>query len=276
MKRAAFPSVAVWAMLLSPAFAAELPLKAPPLQAAPVTNWSGCYVGGAAGVVWAHGDPYTTTGSTTFFQIPPGVTTNVPGGQVASGPFDMSGGLAGVFGGCNYQTGAWVIGAEADWSALNAKGSASSSTAGLNSPLGPIVFTATNWTQTQHDLVTARARLGYAYGANLLLYATGGAAWTKVDSSLSQPGTLFSEMQSNNVTGWTIGAGAEYMLPFQGWILRTEYLHVEFPAFTTFSPPITSAQPGAVNGFLTNVSTKVTDNILRVGLSYKFGNWAQR
>jgi len=272
---------AVAGAFVSSSYAADLPMKAHPAPAAvgaTIANWSGCYIGGGGGGIWERGDAYTTTGSSGFFTIPPGVTATIPGGQAASGSFSGSAGMGSVYGGCNYQMGVWVVGAEGDWSTFDINASALSG-APLASSAGPIGFTATQWTQSQKNIATARARVGYAFtmaNTNVLVYATGGAAWTKITTQLAQPGTAFAESQSDRLTGWVVGAGTEFMLPFPGWMLRAEYLHVQFPSFTTFSSPTTSAQPAAVNGYLTNLNGKVSNDIVRVGLGYKFWNWAGR
>jgi len=48
---------------------------------------------------------------------------------------------------------------------------------------------------------------------------------------------------------------------------------VSFPTYTTFTNPAITTAPG-INGYVTNLSTKLTDNIFRVGVSYKFWDWA--
>src|SRR5690349_14238427 len=145
---------AVAGAFVSSSYAADLPMKAHPAPAyvgATIVNWSGCYIGGAAGGIWERGDAYTTTASSGFFQIPPGVTATIPGGQPASGSFNGSSGMASAYGGCNYQMGVWVVGAEGDWSTFNIDSSAMSG-APLASSAGPIAFTATQWTQSQKNL----------------------------------------------------------------------------------------------------------------------------
>jgi outer membrane immunogenic protein len=64
---------------------------------------------------------------------------------------------------------------------------------------------------------------------------------------------------SKNTTGegWTIGGGLEYALT-NHWTVRTEYLYADLGK-TTFTQ----------SGF--NVGVKTTENIVRAGLSYKFG-----
>src|SRR4051794_32941278 len=81
------------ALVSAPAFAADLPMKAPPM-AAPVAvyNWTGFYIGGHVGWGW------TDVGSV---QLAPG-TAAFPTGTVYSGN-NLSGFLGGVQGGFNWQ-----------------------------------------------------------------------------------------------------------------------------------------------------------------------------
>jgi outer membrane immunogenic protein len=256
-----------------PAMAADMLLKAPPPQP-PVWSWTGCHLGGDVGLVEARADPYTSTGSSTVFftnaaaAIIAGPAALFPGQALSQG-FTMEGSLlAGLHGGCDYQTGAWVFGLEGDWSYKRNTGTAAHG-GRLSSGLGPLVHSPGDFfSQTERSLATLRGRLGYAYGS-ALFYVTGGAALTRVDNAFLDAGTAFSETQTDTLTGWTVGAGLEYALG-RGWSVRGEYLYVNFPTYTTFTNPALTRQPGTVNGYVTNLSTKLTDNIVRVGVSYKF------
>jgi outer membrane immunogenic protein len=242
------------------AFAADMPVKAPPPAPPAVATWTGCYVGVDAGANWGHDDGYATTATS---RVPnPGIG-GLPVGLGSQG-FDLSGAVVGGYGGCNYQIGTWVLGIEGDGSWTNKNGQALTNTAstGLFNP-GDV------WELKERWLATARGRLGYA-GGNWLLYVTGGAAWAGLDSSLTVPTVPpIVGFQSDTILGWTIGGGLDYMLR-NGWTLRSEFLYVEFPRYTTF----THASGSAVNfpsGFVTNQSVaSLHDYILRFGLSYKF------
>src|SRR5205823_115264 len=105
------------------------------------------------------------------------------------------------------------------------------------------------WSAKERWLSTARARVGYAVD-KWLFYGTGGAAWMKIDSAefivpsavtLAGVGTVTggpivnANLQSDTRRGWTVGGGVEYMLPYN-WMIRSEYLYVEIPSYTTFTP----------------------------------------
>jgi outer membrane immunogenic protein len=65
---------------------------------------------------------------------------------------------------------------------------------------------------------------------------------------------------SNTYSGWTAGGSLEYAF-LNNWSAKIEYLYVDFGN----GPSVTLAPSTAVRS-----SGKLTDNILRVGLNYKF------
>jgi outer membrane immunogenic protein len=114
MMRTLLGGVGVSALLiaasLSIANAADMPLKAPPIVAAPAFSWTGCYIGAHAGYGWGR--------DTNDFgnAIASGVTEN-EGFPAEFGPFNhnTSGGVAGGQAGCNYQIQSnWLIGVEGE------------------------------------------------------------------------------------------------------------------------------------------------------------------
>src|ERR1700758_47563 len=129
MKKLFLGSVALLALGLGTpaAFAADraVPAYTPPPPPAPVYTWSGCYVGGSAGVSWGRTDgTRTTAASQSLGDGPGGTNIVILGGQQVRGPFEMNGMIGGFQGGCNYQVGSWVIGFEGDGSATNKSGQA--------------------------------------------------------------------------------------------------------------------------------------------------------
>jgi outer membrane immunogenic protein len=260
MKKLLLGTVALTALGMgAPAIAADMrarPLP-PPI---PVWTWTGCHVGGTVGNSWGRNDGYSATGATT------NVTSGVPvaAGTRITDSFSMNGFTGGFYGGCDYQVGVWVFGIEGDWSANNHEGQSFEFTP-VPRPLG------TFWVDSAQErwFATARGRLGYAVD-KWLFYVTGGAAWTKIDSAEFLVTNLESRatLQSDRRTGWTIGAGLEYALSY-GWSIRSEYLYMQFDSYNTF----TSGTFGA--NALSNQSTgKLTNNIWRAGLTYKFGDWS--
>jgi opacity protein-like surface antigen len=136
--------------------------------------------------------------------------------------------------------------------------------------------------QTSLDyLGTVRGRLGYVFTPAVLVYGTGGLAYGRVNSSvtISQQAdvpfvdngpTFSSGSDTQTRTGWTAGAGAEWMF-LQNWIARIEYLHYDLGS-VTYSAGTRTAFVGAIPVW-THVSTASTSfrgDIVRVGLNYKF------
>ena len=124
---------------------------------------------------------------------------------------------------------------------------------------------------------TLRGRVGYLLEPRALLYLTGGLAYghLSADFSASHPsiGTV-SISDSATKAGWVIGGGLEWALS-ANWMVRAEYLYMDFGSMRTKLGPVSETIP---NGeFPTEVSasgtvrTDFTDQIVRLGLSYKFG-----
>jgi outer membrane immunogenic protein len=197
MKKLFLGTVALVALGMSAAFAAERPLPAAPAPApAPVyANWSGCHVGGVAGTTWG-----SSNRTAVFIPTVPGSA-----GLPTTNNFDLSGFTGGFDLGCDWQWGAWVFGVEGDWSADNNSGQA----------FGIAPFTISDIKETQQRWVsTARGRIGWTWWDKTLLYVTGGGAWTKVDDSIwsSTSPIAAKDITTHRLSGWVVGAGAEYAL----------------------------------------------------------------
>ncbi len=73
-----------------------------------------------------------------------------------------------------------------------------------------------------------RGRIGIIFG-DALLYGTGGVTWSNLSLDLKTTlgGTSTSLNKTENVMGYSIGGGAEFML-LNSLILRAEYLYSDF------------------------------------------------
>jgi outer membrane immunogenic protein len=71
----------------------------------------------------------------------------------------------------------------------------------------------------------------------------------------------------NNLFGWVVGAGVEYRLWQTNWIGRLEYLHYDFGQFRNSSFTVSN-----ITASSSNTAGDQTIDVVRVGLSYKFGN----
>jgi opacity protein-like surface antigen len=251
-----------------PAGAADqaLPLKAPP---AATWSWSGFYLGAHGGYGWGHDRFSNLNDHDPFFDVffsgkfPNFFTTG----------FDSKGLLGGFQAGANWQSGAVVGGLEIDLSGTDIKGSKTTLAGPTGNPLG--LSTAT-WTNSDKFalLGSGRARLGYVAWPNVLLYGTGGLAWTRLEQTAGVSITSINPAPppaSNSETasivtpgwrfGWVAGIGGEARISDTNWLVRLEYLHYDFGDSGSFS---SSASNTSVIG------GRVTADVVRAGLSYKF------
>jgi outer membrane immunogenic protein len=259
----------------APAIAADMPVKAPIYTKAPplAYNWTGFYVGLNGGYSFGKSSTDYTTTALAF-----------------STSQSMDGWVFGGQAGYNWQLNQnWLIGIEADIQATGQDGTA----ADPGVVIGPICPLSTNVTicrtttttgsfeQKLPWLGTARLRLGVLPSDHWLLYATGGLAVGEVETNdtvstattfTSGSGTgpvigtvAAAAAASSNTTrtGWTLGGGVEWAL-WDQWTAKLEYLYVDlgtigntFTGVGAFSPLTTSSH--------------VTDNIVRVGVNYRFG-----
>jgi len=238
------------------ASAADLPVKAPVYKAPIVAryNWTGFYVGGNIGYSWGKGD------------------TNVvdPGLAPAPTSYPISLKLDGLIGGgqigYNFQIDpSWVVGLEAD-----IQGSAEKNSSNRSDPNCPDGCISTlNQTRDAKILWfgTVRGRAGFLVTPTMLLYATGGLAYGEV--SVSGVGTTdffgglaFSGSKTN--FGWTVGGGLEGAFPnSRDWTWKVEYVYLDLGSIDG-----TGVDTMGPNPF--TWSAKFTDNILRVGVNYRF------
>jgi outer membrane immunogenic protein len=94
-----------------------------------------------------------------------------------------------------------------------------------------------------------RGRIGFLPAWTVLLYFTGGAAWSEIDNSQVSLG-----IQNQSKSGWVVGAGVEWAPWANNWLVRAEYLHYNFGGVW-------------VGPFGTS---DLTINEVRAGLAYKF------
>lgn len=233
MKKLVFALTAVAAFTGS-ALAADLPArtytKAPPMVAA-VSTWSGCYVGGNVGAGWSNTRVTDEIDGSPIAQLKD--TAVVGGGQI----------------GCDYQfAGNWVIGVQG---MIDASGLKADTTSPVLAPL--TLHGSIPW------FATATARIGYAVAPDWLLYAKGGAAWTRTKSSLLFEGVVVDAANFSQ-DGWTAGAGVEWKIA-PNWSVFGEYNYLGFSDKVVISD--SGANLGRVHQDVQTV---------QVGLNYRF-NW---
>jgi len=243
MKKLLLAGVAATALFGGSALAADISRRPaytpPPPPPPPVYSWTGLYWGGNVGYSWGDAKNEATV--------------------LGVGTFSESAKIDGVIGGFqsgyNYQFGAWVWGFETDIQASGQKGGSTF----LLSPLATLT--------TDHKLDwfgTARSRLGFLATPNILLYGTFGVAYGRVKDTFTVSGVPPAVATVRDVkAGWTAGAGVEGALG-GGWSAKLEYLYIDLGKLEQ-----TLSTPAGIETF----SSRVTDNIVRVGLNYRWGGY---
>jgi outer membrane immunogenic protein len=236
MKKMLLASTATLALVSGSAMAADMtpaPAPAPVYSKAPMVapfSWTGFYIGGDGGYGFAtsSGTSVSALGSVPY-------------------SFNVRGPIAGGFVGGNYQMGAVVFGAEADWQWANLTGNS-------GAVLGATMAT------TVKSYGSARGRFGFAVD-HWLFFGTAGWAWGAWSTSYAAAGfpPFFTNSASSH-TGWTAGAGFEYA--FTNYLLgRVEYRYTNLGTVTYADAPSGSSELG----------NKLTISDIRAGLAFKFG-----
>ncbi len=273
MQRGLF-GIAIAAILTTSAMAADLPVKAPPIVPPVVYSWTGFYAGLNGGYSWG-----STNNSFATLLLP-------------AESQSMNGWVFGGQAGYNWQFNPrWVFGVEGDIDATGQKGTATLIpntmvavfVPGPAAVALPTITTTTTTTASLEEklpwLATFRGRIGVLPSDRVLFYATGGLAVGEVKST-SLVGTTVSVVPSfgpgatttsaaalatatTTRAGWTVGAGIEGAFA-PNWTAKLEYLYVDLGTLNN-----TFVGLGAFTPLLT--SSHVTDNIVRVGVNYRFG-----
>lgn len=260
MKRLLIGIAAATSLSATGALAADLPAKAPiytkaPVYVDPVFDWTGFYVGGNLGYSWGRSSDTSTL-------------TNAAGTVLltTSDKSDLDGIVGGGQIGYNWQMQRWVFGLEADIQGTGEKGSRAftyTTVPGFNINFNLPIVTPFTLTQKIDWFGTVRGRVGILADPKVLMYVTGGLAYGEVNSNESVGGIVPAVFSQNNTNiGWTLGAGVEGVIS-GNWTARLEYLYVDLGTVQgAFTLPSTN---------ISYYNSRITDNVLRVGINYKFG-----
>jgi outer membrane immunogenic protein len=231
-------TLAVFSALSTAAFAADLPRKAPSAYVpapAPMTTWTGCYIGGNIGGAFGHGSISGVSGS-------------------ASG--DGSGFAGGGQIGCDYQfSGGWVIGFRDMIDATSNKRSRTIAT-------GPLAGDVVNFNNQWFDTLTGR--LGYAFAPTTLAYFQGGGAWAHTSTNVTAGGVQIGQTSATR-SGWTIGGGFEWMFaPHWSWFLEGNYMDFGSKSGIAVTPLIPACAAGCA------FTAKASESTVLTGVNYRF------
>jgi outer membrane immunogenic protein len=163
--------------------------KAPP-PPPPMFNWTGFYVGLNAGGKWiTNSDETVTVGGATFGFNGNNDSSWIAGGQV----------------GYNWQApgSLWVFGIEGDIDAQDF-----SRTRVVGAAIGPFIAGDAFSFESKWQ-ASIRGRIGYAAWDRVLLYATGGVAFTQAKATAALVG-IGTVTDDQTVVGGTVGGGIEW------------------------------------------------------------------
>jgi outer membrane immunogenic protein len=252
--------------------------KAPPLPV--VYDWTGVYVGANVGYSWGQWNASSNQGIFNF-------ESNYANPR-------LNGWLGGVQAGYNRQfSNPWVLGIEADIQGTGEKASQYWVDPGVPAATCPQGFTGTppncvpvfqsfvpqrpgagpaalnsNWNFPWFGTLRGRAGVTPDAERKWLFYVTGGLAVGESDYSFSwsnpggAPGRQAYALSSNQTLwGYTVGAGVEAAISGR-WTAKLEYLYVDLGT--------QSINTTDVDGAPFSVSNRVRDQIVRVGLNYRF------
>jgi opacity protein-like surface antigen len=236
-----------------PAFAADMPLKAPPPAAPPPPDWSGIYSGFAAGGAWGHQNFNMPSSINNLFGTSADRVFN--GSSVLIQPdfdltgacavngcnrFNTSGFIGGGFVGVQKQWGNWVVGIEGSWDWTSMKKSLSVTTSDLENvirfdptttfPVSPVPVTVTG-------VIPAGQPVNFTIPAGTI---------TSTGTATIAAGTVvtINAIGGVPVPPFTVRLGA----PVTGTVTATNSTTVTFTGNAATATPITVTSTGTVPG----------------------------
>jgi outer membrane immunogenic protein len=269
MKRAWTLAIGVLASAATTLSASAADLGARPIGKAPAIapvaafSWTGCYIGVNGG--WGFGDSDVLVASSAD---PVAVAFFTPALTAGALPrvfsLEKDGALFGGQIGCNWQSGAFVFGGEADfqWSDIKDAVAITTNVPGFVTGIHG-VSQDLNW------FGTVRGRIGWA-SDRVLFYATGGLAYGDVDyfGLFTFPATndFQTVALSDTEFGWTVGAGIEWAFA-PNWSIKAEYLYIDL-GDRNIATVGSGRAPNPTVSLITNWEN--TYHIARGGVNFRF------
>jgi outer membrane immunogenic protein len=246
----------VAALLTAPALAADMPTKAysPAAVMAPVSSWTGLYVGGGGGYGLYDARQSTTGSGIGFFGVPTLTVNNGDtGGRGAFGTLQL---------GYDYQfLNQYVVGVFGDYDFSSIKGTLTDQNLGVNYNL------------KQTSAWAVGGRIGYLVNPQLLTYFAGGYSHSHFEGGPAVnvfAGAPFgTSLPNQSYSGYFLGGGTEIMVA-PGWSWKNEYRLASYESRTTANV----IGPGAfLAGGGTGLTTTIRPTVqtFRTELVYKFG-----
>lgn len=243
MRKLIVAGAVISSTMLSPALAADMPVKALPAPAA-YPSWTGFYIFGGGGYGLSSADQLTSTPASTV--------TNRTGGH---------GYFGAVGGGYDWQFAPkWVGGVFADAQFGDIKG--------VIQPYDGFGGYATG-TMKNTSSYAVGARLGYLIAPNALSYVNAGythANFTGADlydvGMVGNPAFFVGTTPKLHLDGWFIGGGVENSLDLfgitaPGWFMKTEYRLAEYERQTLVAPIFGTNLPTSYKPYVQTASTSL-------------------
>ena len=238
MNRTFLAGLAAATLVANYASAADLPRKAPPpVMVAPVSTWTGCYIGGNVG--WAR------------------VQTKVEFNNVSDFSRSADGFAAGGQIGCDYQFASnWVVGAQlmVDWTDIEASRASA-------------LFPGNTIHAKLRGFGTVTGRLGYVVAPSFLLYGKFGWGAYRTDFAIQNAAGVEIASANRRQNGFDVGVGGEWMIA-PSWSLFVEWDHIFAQKKDFFFPNLGTNPVGR-----TAEIRRDLDKVL-VGVNWRFGGAA--
>ena len=249
MKRLFIASLAVSAITIGVASAADLPVKAPPMAppVVPVYNWTGFYIGGNGGGAWSRDDYSFDNGALTVENFNFNPNSWIAGGQI----------------GYQFQSpNNVVLGMEGTWSATDLNQTDSSvKLTNINGPFQRSLKV--------DEIATVTAKLGFVAWPSTMVYGKVGYAWGHMKYN-SDDLIGITSSTSNWGGGVTFGGGVDYRV-YNNIILGAEldYYHIGS------SDVSTGTNPAGFTVAYNNPHAYIFTAVARISYLFNWGpNWA--
>jgi opacity protein-like surface antigen/outer membrane protease len=250
-------SVAVFSLLLGSSLANAADMPSVVVAPRVLWSWTGLYFGGHVGAGFGTSQVSDPAGPDIF------------GGNVRT-PAAVGGGQIGF----NWQisNSLFVLGAEADASALGADG-----TATCLASSGFFISANCHVHQQATGSLTGRVGLAAGPGGHTLIYAKGGLAWLheQIDITTNRLLPPIATGFDGTRWGWTVGGGVEKALT-PAWSLRLEYDYANFGSVNAATPAsFLQVLPPSAFGYVQTPggTSSVSQNVqtVKLGLNLKLG-----
>ena len=230
-------------------------------------TWAGFYLGGTVGYGWGKSN------TDTVFSDPASSAQLF----ATNDSNRLDGAIGGAQAGYNWVAGNLLAGVEADLNYSGQRAGLASTCPGelcnpaLVGVIGdPSVQAIFEQSQKLEWFATLRGRLGATVTPGAVAYVTGGLAVGEVmtagtvfgfDGDGNPVNTIVSS--HNTKAGWTVGGGVEGRL-IGNWTAKVEYLYLDLGSVSTVPTPAPNSTVAVA------FNSRVTDNIVRLGVNYKF------